>query len=243
MKVAVCTVGIDGWDEYTKPLIDSIIEHEPDTTISVIDNNSENEYSLLLRTYVDNPDASVIVPRTDWMGYKNTRIRRTKKTLCYGAALNLAHDQADEYDGPHDWYIFLGNDTLCTGPFYDLLKHTPPGVMAGSGIYKIIHYKYISGWGMVIPRSTWEIVGRFDEDYIISAWEDVDYAYRVQMAGLRLHKIEGWPIIHMDQEQRQKKWSINHIHVWNGALFERKHNIPLPLRRYSGGELLKDRWA
>jgi hypothetical protein len=29
MKVAVCTVGIDGWDEYTRPLIDSVVGHEP----------------------------------------------------------------------------------------------------------------------------------------------------------------------------------------------------------------------
>jgi hypothetical protein len=221
MKVAVCTVGIDGWDEYTKPLIDSVIRHEPETTVSVIDNVSEKPYPS---------ESDAVIVRVD-------------ERLCYGAALNMARDAADEYADLHDWYIFLGNDTLCTGPFYDILKHTPPGVMAGSGIYQIIHYKYISGWGMVIPRSTWEIVGRFDEDYIVSAWEDVDYAYRVQMAGLRLHKLEGWPIIHMDQQQRQEKWSINHIHIWNGATFERKHNIPLPLRRYSGGELLKDRWT
>jgi hypothetical protein len=239
MKVAVCTVGIDGWDEYTRPLIDSVLRHEPETTISVVANggsinaqSTQNDWSY--------PDGEDYLNES---GYWQVVITATDELLCYGAALNMAHDLADEYAGPHDWYIFLGNDTLCTGPFYHILKHTPPGVMAGSGIYQIIHYKYISGWGMVIPRSTWEIVGRFDEDYIVSAWEDVDYAYRVQMAGLRLHKLEGWPIIHMDQQQRQEKWSINHIHIWNGATFERKHDIPLPLRRYSGGELLKDRWT
>jgi hypothetical protein len=233
MKVAVCTVGIDGWDEYTKPLIDSLVKHEPMVTISVIANGTEqdDEEWCYPRDY-DTPACSVVITDTG------------SNRLCYGAALNLAKDKADGYNGgPHDWYIFLGNDTLCTGPFYNILKHTPPGVMAGSGIYQIIHYKYISGWGMVIPRSTWELVGRFDEDYIVSAWEDVDYAYRVQEAGLRLHKLESWPIIHMDQQQRQEKWSINHIHIWNGATFERKHNIPLPLRRYSGGELLKDKWT
>jgi GT2 family glycosyltransferase len=219
MKVAVCTVGIDGWDEYTRPLLESLDRHQPEATIAVIDNASREVYPQI------------------------PEVHRIHERLCYGAALNLAHDKVVERYGPHDWYIFLGNDTLCTGPFYDILKHTPPGVMAGSGIYQIIHYKYISGWGMVIPRSTWELVGRFDEDYIVSAWEDVDYAYRVQLAGLRLHKLESWPIIHMDQQQRQEKWSINHIHIWNGATFERKHNIPLPLRRYSGGELLKDRWT
>lgn len=224
MKVAVCTVGIDGWEEYTQPLIQSVLKYEPMTTVSVIDNNSEYPYP------------------TEGHG-DGVVITRTGQTLCYGAALNLAHDMADDLAGLHDWYIFLGNDTLCTAPFYSILKHTPPGVMAGGGIYQIIHYKYISGWGMVIPRSTWEIVGRFDEDYIVSAWEDVDYAYRVQLAGLRLYKLEGWPILHMDQEQRQKRWAINHVHIWNGALFERKHNIPLPLCRYAGGEVLKDRWA
>lgn len=234
MKVAVCTVGIDGWDEYTRPLIESVIRHEPETTISVIDNASGEEYKPNLGPFNDSDEMM------EWL---DVCILRVEERLCYGAALNLAHDMADEYAGPHDWYVFLGNDNLCTGPFYHILKHTPPGVMAGSGIYKIIHYKFVSGWGMVIPRSTWEIVGRFDEDYIVSAWEDVDYAYRVQMAGLRLHKLEGWPIIHMDQRQRQERWSINHIHIWNGALFERKHNIPLALRRYSGGELLKDKWT
>jgi GT2 family glycosyltransferase len=142
MKVAVCTVGIDGWDEYTRPLVESVLKYEPRTTISVIDNNSEYPYQLEA-------------------GDDNVIITRTGTTLCYGAALNLAHDMADELNGLHDWYIFLGNDTLCVAPFYSILKHTPPGVMAGSGIYQIIHYKYISGWGMVIPRSTWEIVGRF----------------------------------------------------------------------------------
>jgi hypothetical protein len=222
MKVAVCTVGIDGWDEYTKPLIDSVLKHEVTTTVVAIDNCSDSSY----------PEE-----------YDIAYIRRTGERLCYAAALNLAHDIADDEMGYHDWYIFLGNDTLCAGPFYHILKQTPPGIMAGSGIYQIIHYKYISGWGMVIPRSTWEIVGRFDEDYTISAWEDVDYAYRVQLAGLRLHKLEGWPIFHVDQQQRQQKWAINHVHIWNGALFERKHKIPLPLCRYSGGELLKERWV
>ena len=221
MKVAVCTVGIDGWDEFTKPLIDSVLSYEPSTTIAVIDNASGDKYPFM----------------------NGVNIRRVEERLCYGAALNLAHDVADEYGGPHDWYIFLGNDTLCAGPFYHILKQTPPGVMAGTGIYQIIHYKYISGWGMIIPRSTWEIVGRFDEDYIVSAWEDVDYAYRVQLAGLKLRKLEGWPIFHVDQQQRQKKWAIDHVHIWNGALFERKHNIPLPLCRYSGGELIKERWG
>jgi GT2 family glycosyltransferase len=220
MKVAVCTVGIDGWDEYTKPLVASVYAYEPQTTVSVIDNASDKDY----------PD------RVD--------VHRVDERLCYAAALNLAKDKADEGNGLHDWYIFLGNDTLCTAPFYHILRQTPEGVMAGSGIYQIIHYKYISGWGMVIPRTTWERVGRFDENYIISAWEDVDYAYRVQDAGLRLHKLEGWPIIHMDQQQRQVKFPINHVHIWNGAYFEEKHNIPAPLCRYlDRGQVIKDRWS
>jgi GT2 family glycosyltransferase len=227
MKVAVCTVGIDGWEDYTRPLIESVLKHEPNTTISVIDNASAIGY--LSRAPVE------------WD--HRVKITRSHEKLCYAAGLNLAHDAADELNGPHDWYIFLGNDTLCSGPFHHILRQAPPGIIAGIGIYKIIHYRFVSGWGMVIPRSTWEIVGRFDEDYIVSAWEDVDYSYRVELAGLRLHKFEGWPIFHVDQQQRQRRWAIDHVHIWNGALFERKHNIPLPLCRYSGGQLLKDRWA
>lgn len=225
MKVAVCAVGIDGWNEYTKPLIMSVLKHEPDCTISVIDNASEVSYPAA----PSNANYAVIT--------------RSDTRLCYAAGLNLAHDKADEIAGPHEYYVFLGNDTMFAAPFKQAIRNIPPGSIGGDGIYEIIHYKFVSGWGMVIPATVWDIVGRFDEDYIISAWEDVDYSYRVQLAGLRLHRIEGWPIIHLDQQQRQKKWSINHVHIWNGALFERKHNIPLPLRRYSGGELLKDRWV
>jgi GT2 family glycosyltransferase len=202
----------------SRPLIDSVVEHEPLTTISVIANGGASGFDW---AYPDTYEPGVGV-----------LITHTNDVLCYAAALNRAKEAADEFAGPHEWYIFLGNDTLCTAPFHDILKRTPPAVMAGSGIYKIVHYKYISGWGMVIHHRTWETVGRFDENYIISAWEDVDYAYRVQLAGLRLHKIEDWPIIHMDQQQRQVKFPINHVHIWNGAYFERKHNIPAPLCRY-----------
>lgn len=230
MKVAVCTVGIDGWEEYTRPLVESVLEHEPSATVSVIANGS-----MAAGSTWEYP------ARYD---HDNVVITHTADVLCYAAGLNRAKDVADDIYGPHDWYVFLGNDTLCTAPFYDILKQAPPGIIGGDGIYKIVHYRFVSGWGMVIPRETWETVGRFDEDYIVSAWEDVDYSYRVELAGLRLYRIPGWPIIHMDQRQRQQKWPINHVHIYNGALFEKKHNIPAPLCRYYGGptQMVKERW-
>ena len=221
MKVAVCTVGIDGWREYTAPLIASFIMNEPECIISVIDNASEEPYPEVPKVY----------------------IKRVEERVCYGRGLNMAADMALEANGGIDWFLFLGNDTLCAGPFFERLRQAPLDIIGGPGIFKIIHYTFVSGWGMVVPRTAWDLIGRLDENYIVSAWEDVDYSYRAQLAGLRLYNFVDWPIIHVDQQQRQKMFPINRVHIWNGAYFERKHEIPLPLCRYSGGELLKEKWV
>ena len=53
MKVAVCTVGIDGWRDYTAPLIASFIMNEPECIISVIDNASEEPYTEVPKVHIN----------------------------------------------------------------------------------------------------------------------------------------------------------------------------------------------
>lgn len=216
MKVSACIVGIDGWEYYTLPLLDSIKKYEPDCTIALIDNDSATPYPIV----------------------EGVKMERTKR-LCYAAALNAAAKLA----GDSDWYIFIANDILCSGKFIDALKAIAPGYMVGLGIYKLIHYQFVSGYCMVIPGHIWRQVGQFDENFILSAWEDTDYAYRVQMAGYRLLTIPDFPFLHLDQRQRQSMTDIGRLHIYNGAYFERKHKIPLPLCRYSSNTLIADRWA
>ena len=62
MRVAALIIGIDGWEKYTLPLVESLKLHEPDCQIVVIDNASETAYPA--------------------MGY----VHRTDR-LCYSAAI------------------------------------------------------------------------------------------------------------------------------------------------------------
>ena len=216
MNISACIVGIDNWEAYTLPLIQSLQQHEPACRLVAIDNDSATPY-----------------PETD-----SVLLQRTPR-LCYAAALNAAARLA----GPSDWYIFIANDILCSGPFSDMLRGVPPGCMVGLGIYELIHYHFVSGYCMVVPGHLWNEIGEFDEKFQLSAWEDCDYAYRVQLAGYRLLAIPDLPFVHLDQRQRQTLTDIGRLHVFNGAYFERKHHIPAPLCRYSATTLIADRWG
>jgi len=157
--------------------------------------------------------------------------------LSYSKSLNLGAR------GEWDWILSLSNDVLCCGPFIDQLKALPPWVgIAGKDVNRIIHYTYVGGWLMAIPRHAWDMLGPFDEDFVISAWEDLDYTWRVMEAGLKAQLMSDFPFHHLDQRQRQSM-GANNAHYYNGALFERKHNIPAPLRRYLPGGLIESRWT
>jgi hypothetical protein len=217
MNVLVVIISINNWERYTLPLIQSTLKHEPTTHIVVIDNDSDTPY-----------------PQTE-----GVTILRTRR-LCYSAALNHGVKNCGV---DWDYLISVSDDVLVTGPFFDHLRALPPGCMGGPAVSKIVHYYYVGGWCMVIPRHVWETVGEFDGNFLVSAWEDADYSWRVMEAGGRLILMEGFPFYHLDQRQRQKTtFDIGKVHIWNGAYFERKHHIPAPLCRYSPAGFIDSRW-
>src|SRR5690349_15721229 len=95
-KVVALIIGIDGWEQYTLPLMFSLAKYEPSCELVVIDNASQTPY-----------------PAIDY-------VHRTERT-CYSKAINTAAGIA----GPADWYIVLSNDVLCTGPFVNELGKMP----------------------------------------------------------------------------------------------------------------------
>lgn len=50
MNIAAIIIGIDGWDTYTLPLVQSIAQHEPECLIAVVDNASVTPYPFAHRT-------------------------------------------------------------------------------------------------------------------------------------------------------------------------------------------------
>jgi hypothetical protein len=194
--IAAIIVGIEGWDRFTKPLIESIWQHEPECQITVVDNESTTPY----------PQARAVA-RDDLHFkaspyYALTRIKRA----CYSQAINEGAIIASSMQQP-DWYIVLSNDVLCTGPFAHVLASYSDDTLVGpllleTPIPGIGLVPYIEGWCMAFPRRVWDAIGGFDEGYLMSSFEDVDASQEARKAGFWLVEDKELAFKHLDQRQR-----------------------------------------
>jgi hypothetical protein len=173
VKVSALIIGIDGWEQYTHPLIKSIEQHERLCDIVVIDNASSKPYPEL------------------WCTHHTER-------LCYSAAINAAHRFAHK----PDWYIVLSNDVLCNGPFFYMLEHLPHNAIAGPHLMQNQGWTYLEGWCVCVPAPVWNALGGWDEQFQVSSWEDVDFSTSALEHGYNLAHCPDIPFIHLDQRQR-----------------------------------------
>lgn len=173
MRVAALIIGIDGWEKYTRPLIESIMLNEPCCKIVVIDNASQERYPIL------------------------PYVHRTER-LCYSAAINTAKRIA----GDADWYIVLSNDVLCTGPFAKILDNISETWIAGPHLMTNQGWTYLEGWCVCIPAAIWNDLGGWDENFQISSWEDVDFSTTALENGYNVAHVPALPFVHLDQKQR-----------------------------------------
>jgi GT2 family glycosyltransferase len=177
-SIAAVIIGIDGWERYTKPLRKSLLQHEPEAWVIVVDNASEPPYPQTLD------------------------VDRTKR-LCYSAAINHGARLANTLMIPApDWLVILSNDVLCTGPFAHMLAALPDDRIAGPEYTSNMGYNYLMGWCVCIPRRVWDAVGGWDENFRMASWEDVDYAYMTREAGYHVTHMPELPFTHLDQRQR-----------------------------------------
>lgn len=194
MRVAALIIGIDGWERYTRPLIASIRQHEPDCGIVVIDNASREPYPTLEYVY------------------------RTER-LCYSKAINTAAKIAELAD----WYIVLSNDVLCTGPFVHILEQSP-GMVVGPLLKETHGWQYLEGWCVCAPRGIWQALGGWDENFQVSSWEDVDFSVSAMEQGFAVIERTDFPFTHLDQRQRfgivPNYWDSE---VHNVRYFQQKH--------------------
>lgn len=178
MSIAAIIIGINGWEQYTLPLANSIRQHEPNCTRLVIDNMSEPSYPK-------------DIPFPVW---------RTER-LCYSAAINAGKRKLDEWH-PYDWYIVLSNDVLCTGPFAYILEGYDDNAVIGPQLWREHGLSWIVGWCVAIPRRVWETVGGWDENFVGSSWEDVSFSTDARLKGFALVEDKELPFVHLDQRQR-----------------------------------------
>jgi len=189
MKIAAIIVGIDGWEQYTEPLIWSIYEHEPSCHAFIVDNASPTPYPT------DGTD-------DDLNGTMS--IHRMKERACYSKAINYGKRCMGT---PFDWYIVLSNDVLCTGPFAHLLEAYGDGDVVGPKLLEtpipgMGMVPYIEGWCMCFSRRCWDAIGGFDENYLMSSFEDVDASHEARKHGFGLIEDTNLPFVHLDQRQR-----------------------------------------
>ena len=199
MRAAALIVGIGGWEQYTKPLIDSILFHEPLTQVIVVDNASAEPYPL-------NTSGQIVTAR---------------ERLCYSAAINLAASQAHEAD----WLIVLSNDVICTGRFFRMLKYSPQGAVMGPEIQTVRgRWRYVMGWCVVTSRSVWDALQGWDEEYLASSWEDVDFSQSALERGFDLLQSD-FPFTHLDQRQRFSLPEFEGTPEANERYFRLKHDV------------------
>jgi GT2 family glycosyltransferase len=98
-------------------------------------------------------------------------------------------------------------------------------------------YQGLGTWCcFILPYTTWEKIGGFDEKFIIGYFEDNDYAYRMKLAGLKVHA-DGWfnPEVYRNSQTIAKDNSLNRqfelnkqrfINKWGGFPTEETYTIP-----------------
>jgi GT2 family glycosyltransferase len=147
-KVAVIIVGINQWEQYTKPLVDKLREYEPSVEIVVVDNASDDPY-----------------PEADYI-YHTER-------LSYSAAINYGVSKTDA-----DWILSMNNDVACLGNFLNVIEDLTPDKIYARQIIEEKGFVWFGNWIVLIPRAVWDQVGEFDPNFIMCGFEDADYALR-----------------------------------------------------------------
>lgn len=179
--VAAIIIGIDGWERYTLPLVQSIREHEPACHLVVVDNASQKPYPT--------PQLDDWYVQAVWTS-----------RCCYSAAINSGKENHGVAPEP-DWYIVLSNDVLCTGPFIDTLAGYSENNVVGPLLKHTHGFPYLEGWCIATPRKIWDAIGQWDEEgFPGSSWEDVWWSTEARLKGATL--IEDLPFVHLDQRQR-----------------------------------------
>jgi GT2 family glycosyltransferase len=198
MRVIVITVGINQWISYTRPLIGSLRRFEPSIEVVVVDNGSkipyrEGDYKLV----------------------------RSKKILCYAAAINLGIEASPV----SDWYVIINNDVLCEGPFIKHLRKMDTKALYGNELNHASEFgHYVEGWLFAIPRYVLDTVGDFDELFEYAAFEDVDYSYRAKGCGFSVLKSD-LPFKHLKAETRFQRPEYREVYLKNRRYLKEKHRV------------------
>jgi len=183
MLVRAIIVGIDHWEDLTRPFSTALKVESPELDVVVMDNASADEYPA-------HPGCQII--RIDRCGY--------------GPALNFGARLSNNWD----WLLCCNNDCLCLGDVMPIIRTLSEDVVYGDA-WKVDYTGMENGLPAVadsayllISRKVWKTIGGFDPE-MEAAFEEIDYQIRALDAGFRLD-VAMLPITHLNLHTR---WELN----------------------------------
>ena len=198
-KITVVMVGLDGWDTYTKPAIDSIFKYEPDIEIVVIDCGKEQ--------YPYCPEVTKI---------------RIENSLSYAHAMNIGAMQCPQ----GDWFLFINNDVLCTGKFSELISEANKNILYGRQIIKENDMIWFGLWIALVSKDIYSDVGMWDEKFLVCGFEDADYCVRAKEKGYQT-EFMNLPFYHYWGRTRWGVKGYSQTREDNIKYFTEKHGVPI----------------
>lgn len=176
--ISIIIVGLDCWEKYTLPMIESIKEHDPGLNIVCVDNGSQIPY-----------------PRVNGIS-----IVRNGRRGSYAEGLNIGLHHAPQ----SDWYIAANNDLVIYKCISDRIVDLSPDTLYGFLIYdNIFSMPYMPGWFLLISNKMYQNIGEFDQRFSPMWFEDADYCFRVIRAGYSLEALDrkDWGVAHLEDER------------------------------------------
>jgi GT2 family glycosyltransferase len=99
--------------------------------------------------------------------------------------------------------------------------------------------EYVTGAALVIRRSTWDAIGRFDEGFYPAYFEESDYCYRARRAGLDTWYIPGAHVTHVISSREWQHDPVKHTanHHQSRYRFVGKHFTSDEVLAFTAAEL------
>ena len=191
--LSVIIVGVNGWEQYTRPLVADIWKWHPDVEICVIDNGSKEPYP------------------------KAGHIHRLDKTVSYAEAINKGIELTTG-----DWILSLNNDIRCNDKFLHLIDGKDKNAVYSRQIITESGHTWFGNWLCLIDRATNWIIGGFDPAFEVCGFEDADYAVRAAELGIPTKAID-LPFTHLWGKTRWDIPGYPATREKNIAYFESKH--------------------
>lgn len=160
-------------------------------------------------------------------------ILKNEENRGFSIACNQGAARADG-----DVFLFLNNDILIKGDYLTPLEKAladNPNSLAGPqkadfdtgwNVFggKII--SYLIGWCLAIPKSIFETLGGFDEQFSPAYYEDVDLCYNALQNGIDLKQI--WvPLQHLGEQSGDQLADKRKITEANRIKFAKKWGLEL----------------